>query len=224
MADPNADERLAACKKRFYSAKDTGDWQKWISESENPWSNPPWRPLGAAVVHAQANTKSGDIATLARDFCNSEVLRLERSLNERREQKEAEHTDQITVSFDKVRRIIHGGPNVCREFVDFVCRYELQGPPETTRSSSEAVAPLNAYAESVRDTAPSVTERRAAVDAYIEEVWKTTGKRITRTDIWRSARYKSRTEFERWQRHDPKATKTASDRFTRILAEKPHLK
>ncbi len=69
--------------------------------------------------------------------------------------------------------------------------------------------------------------RRAAVDAYIEEVFRTIAKRITRTDIWKSARYKTRTEFERWQRNDPtdrRKNKTADERFTRILTEKPHLK
>ncbi len=66
--------------------------------------------------------------------------------------------------------------------------------------------------------------RRAMVDAYIGEVLRRTGKRITRTLIWRTAAYKSRTEFERWQRCDPRATKTANERFTRILKEKPHLK
>jgi hypothetical protein len=67
-------------------------------------------------------------------------------------------------------------------------------------------------------------DRRAAVNAYIEEVFSRTGKRITKTDIWKSARYKSRTEFERWERQDRRATKTANERFTRILTEKPHLK
>ncbi len=67
--------------------------------------------------------------------------------------------------------------------------------------------------------------RRAQVDAYIEEVCKATGKRITRTDIWRFARYKTRTEFERWERNDPNRPNQAADeRFTKILKEKPHLK
>lgn len=68
------------------------------------------------------------------------------------------------------------------------------------------------------------TDRRKAVDAYIEEIFSRTGKWITRTDIWKAARYKSRTEFERWERNDRRATRTAHDRFTRILSEKPHLK
>lgn len=66
--------------------------------------------------------------------------------------------------------------------------------------------------------------RRAAVDAYIEEVFSKTGKRIRRTDIWKRAGYKTRTEFERWERNDPKVNKTANERFTKILSEKPHLK
>ena len=73
--------------------------------------------------------------------------------------------------------------------------------------------------------ADSATDRRAAVDAYIDEVFKKTGKRITRTDIWKAARYKSRTEFERWERKDSKRpNKTAHQHFTRILSDKPHLK
>jgi hypothetical protein len=68
------------------------------------------------------------------------------------------------------------------------------------------------------------TDRRKAVDAYIEEVRQKTGKKITRTDIWKAARYRTRTEFERWERCDPRATNTANERFTRILSEKPHLK
>jgi hypothetical protein len=67
-------------------------------------------------------------------------------------------------------------------------------------------------------------DRCKAVDAYIEEVFRQTQKRVTRTDIWKSARYKSRTEFERWERNDPRATKTANQRFSQILFEKPHLK
>jgi hypothetical protein len=67
--------------------------------------------------------------------------------------------------------------------------------------------------------------RRTAVEAYIAEVLRETGKRITRKDIWRRAGYKSRTEFERWERSDPKRrNKSADERFTLILQDKPHLK
>jgi hypothetical protein len=68
-------------------------------------------------------------------------------------------------------------------------------------------------------------DRRAMVDAYIEEVRNKRSKRITRKDIWARAGYKSRTEFERWERQDPKhPNKAADENFARILREKPHLK
>jgi hypothetical protein len=69
------------------------------------------------------------------------------------------------------------------------------------------------------------TDRRAMVDAYIEEVLQKTGKRITKTVIWKKAGYKRRTEFERWERQDPKRpNRTAHEKFMKILTEKPHLK
>lgn len=68
-------------------------------------------------------------------------------------------------------------------------------------------------------------DRRALVDAYIEEVFQKTGRRITRTTIWKSAGYKSRSEFERWERRDVRRqNKSADNNFRRILEDKPHLK
>jgi hypothetical protein len=72
--------------------------------------------------------------------------------------------------------------------------------------------------------APNVRDRRDMVDAYIQEVLRVARKRITRTDIWREAGYSTRTEFERWERYDRRATRTANENFTRILSQKPHLK
>jgi hypothetical protein len=85
-----------------------------------------------------------------------------------------------------------------------------------TPAASNAVSAVNA--------GDPEAERRVAVNAYIEEVFSRTGKRITRKDIWKSAGYDSRTEFERWERNDPKRpNKAANERFTKILAKKPHL-
>jgi hypothetical protein len=69
------------------------------------------------------------------------------------------------------------------------------------------------------------TNRRAMVDAYIQEVRQKKGKRITRKDFWTAAGYKARTEFERWERQDAKRpNQTADDNFSRVLREKPHLR
>ena len=67
-------------------------------------------------------------------------------------------------------------------------------------------------------------ERRASVNAYIDEVWQKKGMKITRTDIWKRAKYRNATEFERWQRNDPKTTNAARQAFSGILKNKPHLK
>jgi hypothetical protein len=67
-------------------------------------------------------------------------------------------------------------------------------------------------------------DRHAMVDAYLAEVLDRTGKRITRKDFWKAAGYSNATEFERWQRDDPKANISAGQNFKRILETKPHLK
>jgi hypothetical protein len=66
--------------------------------------------------------------------------------------------------------------------------------------------------------------RRALVDSYIAEVWSASKKRITKTDVWKEAGYETRTEFERWQRCDRKATGAADRAIRRVLTDKPHLK
>jgi len=91
----------------------------------------------------------------------------------------------------------------------------LVTPDAVVMASGPARGPL---------TLETAQDRKAAVQAYIQEVWDATGNRITKADIWRKARYKTRSEFERWERKDPKATNAAHQRFSRLLAEKPHLK
>jgi hypothetical protein len=103
----------------------------------------------------------------------------------------------------------------------------MQAGQHSHSSSRKAEANSGSAAEAQQamlDGRRHSANQRQVVDAYIEEVLQMTGKHITRTDIWKSARYKTRTEFERWERDSPRATKTAHERFSRILREKPHLK
>jgi hypothetical protein len=82
-------------------------------------------------------------------------------------------------------------------------------------------APTNAATSAESEPA----DPRALVDRYINDVLRQRGKRITRTDFWKAAGYKNATEFQRWQRQDPKHRNKAADgNFKRILLEKPHLK
>jgi hypothetical protein len=107
---------------------------------------------------------------------------------------------------------------------------------QTSKSTTNEATPTQAVSRAVskhgnrsgrarKPVQSKLKDRRAMVKAYIEEVRTKTGKRITKKDIWSKAGYKSRAEFERWERQDPKRpNKAANDTFTRILREKPHLK
>ena len=103
-------------------------------------------------------------------------------------------------------------------------RQFLQSPKwKKYESSLLRLARLQQKAPGTTGSEP--TDRRAIVDAYIEEVRIKTGRRIYRKAIWIAAGYKTRTEFERWERRDTKhPNKAADENFTRILREKPHLK
>lgn len=100
---------------------------------------------------------------------------------------------------------------------------ERVAPVEVVSKPEDANEPAPAQPTAVASGVNGF-DRRKAVDSYIEEVFRQKNRRITRTDIWKHARYKTRTEFERWQRKSPRATKTANERFTTVLNEKPHLK
>jgi hypothetical protein len=130
--------------------------------------------------------------------------------------------EKIVVREKKVRELrgrFGGGQKLAR-LADFLPRL-LPGSQATAIAEAE-----RDNTETASDAQGGSTDRRAMVDAYIEEVRLKTKKRITRKDIWREAGYKARTEFERWERQDSKRrNQSAHERFTRILSvEKPHLK
>jgi hypothetical protein len=63
-------------------------------------------------------------------------------------------------------------------------------------------------------------DRRAEIDAFIGSVLEKTGKRITRTDIWRVAGYSDATQFERFQRNQ-NVSKGSLATFGRVLRLSP---
>jgi hypothetical protein len=96
------------------------------------------------------------------------------------------------------------------------------GPSGTETDQSLAIrVGKSGGAEAVSD--PIAKQRRQLVDDYIEEC-RQAGVRIIRVDIWKAAKYKTRSEFERWERNDSRATETAGRYIMRVLTEKPHLK
>jgi hypothetical protein len=103
------------------------------------------------------------------------------------------------------------------------CPVLEQNKPHAPAEAQRVKEPNSSTVNSAHDTA---VDRRTLIRAYIEEVRRKTGKRITKKDIWSKAGYRTRTEFERWERRDPRhPNKAADESFTRILdVEKPHLK
>ncbi len=97
---------------------------------------------------------------------------------------------------------------------------------ECLRTGGKQVeSPLAQNSEKTTQSEAKSSNRRKLVEAYVQEVFTKTGKRITRKEIWTKAGYNSRTEFERWERQDPNHPNKAADKnFSRILREKPHLK
>jgi hypothetical protein len=96
--------------------------------------------------------------------------------------------------------------------------------PEEWRTTQDTELERTTSAHAIISGLGTAAERRAAVNAYIEEVYAKTERRITRKDIWKSARYQTPSEFERWQRCAANASKSSHERFVRILTDKPHLK
>ena len=62
--------------------------------------------------------------------------------------------------------------------------------------------------------------RRAEIDAFISKL-ASRGRKVTRKDIWSTAGYADATEFERFQRNDPRTTDSAAAAFKRILSMNP---
>jgi hypothetical protein len=69
--------------------------------------------------------------------------------------------------------------------------------------------------------AADAERQRAAVDDFIATVAEKTGRKISRKNIWIVAGYEDSTEFERFQRADPRTTKSATKSFNRVLRMTP---
>jgi hypothetical protein len=80
--------------------------------------------------------------------------------------------------------------------------------PSGVESDQSPAIPIDQPAAAQTDKDRIKMERRRAVDAYVAECRKA-GIKTTRVDIWKKAGYRSRIEFERWQRNDARATDTA---------------
>ena len=62
--------------------------------------------------------------------------------------------------------------------------------------------------------------RKAVIEEFIEKMTEA-GHKCSKKDIWTAAGYTDATEFERFQRNDSRATKSAAKNFTRVLNMTP---
>lgn len=109
--------------------------------------------------------------------------------------------------------------DVCAASVELCVRLETDA--EVARG-----VPVNSAQSTANDALPPNADsamKRTAVEAYRDEVFEKTGQRIPQAAIWRAARYRTRTEYERWLRNDKAATKTADRNIRRVLTQKPHI-
>ena len=72
------------------------------------------------------------------------------------------------------------------------------------------------------DPASAENHTRQRIQAFIEKT-RDAGHRIKKTNIWQVAGYKDRTEFERFQREDKRATSGSKSKFNRVLNMSPEM-
>ena len=65
------------------------------------------------------------------------------------------------------------------------------------------------------------TKAETRIGDFISRVSQSTGRRIIKKDVWMVAGYTNATEFERFQRDDPRATASAKKNFERVLQMGP---
>ena len=87
-----------------------------------------------------------------------------------------------------------------------------------SKAQDQVVIEVPSHGSTLKD------KRRTLVEAYIAEVLDITGKRLSKKDIWKAAGYTDATEFERWQRGDPRTTNAVCRNIERVITQKPHWK
>ena len=85
------------------------------------------------------------------------------------------------------------------------------GRKVSLRSSSKATQ--------AKDVEPS--NRRDAINSFINRMKMATGLSIKRKNIWKVAGYTDPTQFQRFQRNDPRTTQSAIAQFNQVLKMMP---
>ncbi len=210
--DRNLSVESSAMAVHALAVAQPSDWQteatraqKWlwsVQQDDGSWTDSGCNPVLLTVLVLDA---------LALANCDNRVTFGQRPTPRAKPRREEPHIAKIAVHVQHLRPAAKDDPRP---------RGSNSTPLDAEGVTDPTVARLDALAEKTL----IAKQRRAAVDAYIEEVRDKTGRVITRKEFWATAKYSDATEFERWQRNDPNTTRAACQAFERILTHKPHLK
>jgi hypothetical protein len=130
---------------------------------------------------------------------------------------EFQHLERVYSSFPEQQE--DWEYHLCDDLIPHL-RLEISRRGARTGTQPKAPAKSSGQRAQAKDDEDKSGSNRARVEAYIEEVLRKKGKRITKKDFWKVAGYGDRTEFLRWQRADSKHPNEAAKKtFERVLRE-----
>jgi hypothetical protein len=120
-------------------------------------------------------------------------------------------------------------PHVCEASLYLCKKFEtraLQLEFEERQRNAESIPQSNGTLSKAVSAKPQSLsspkgDRRILVDQFIARVMDSTTRKINRADIWTAAGYLDATEFQRFQRHDKRTTRSAVANFSRVLNMEP---
>ncbi len=222
MESQDTDLTRVRAENDFQAAEAKGNWHEWSGSGDPPW----WDAGARYVCHVALDKRLSEteVRELARELFDNRLRVYEAVRSVIRQYMAPNFIAYCITRLRQAQAILAAESGAGAIDDEARGHHEVLDQAGTTGKLS-GNEPALKKGLTASGQSQDGANRRAAVDAYIGEVFSRKGERITKTDFWKSARYKSRTEFERWERNDLKhPNKTAHQRFTRILTEKPHLK
>jgi len=116
-----------------------------------------------------------------------------------------DHAREFVTLLDRAKSI--RGSTVGEHLDELAVRLTARVAPAGVGDESEAGIPSHGFQ----------TGRSSRVDEFINKMARA-GHHISRTDIWTVAGHTDATQFQRWQREDPRSTDGDNSKFNRVLS------
>jgi hypothetical protein len=180
-----------------------------------------FKPMMSAITKnpdgsEQAKLQMGHIAGLcsaSANFC--------KALESRALQLEFEHKKH---GQESVKALVHRQFETMKRTMQLRSARKEQTPeaPESNAVAQQSTAkPSKADLVHPQNSSSPKKDRKVLIDQFIAKVLDSTGRKITRTEIWTAAGYLDATEFQRFQRHDKRTTRSSVSNFSRVLNMEP---